>query len=76
VASAGLNRDSGAPVTRDLLEWADRVYVMESAHRARLQRRFGTLLKGKDLKCLGISDKYQYMDPALVRLLERKLRKT
>ena len=40
VASAGLNHDAPQPVTPDLLEWADVIFVMEKAHLSRLRKRF------------------------------------
>ncbi|HJR56495.1 MAG TPA: low molecular weight protein tyrosine phosphatase family protein [Rhizomicrobium sp.] len=69
-ASAGTNRDADNPVTPELLAWADIVFVMERTHRAKLSGKFGRHLAGKRVICLDIPDEYDYMDPALVRLLE------
>lgn len=73
VASAGLNRDADVAVTPDLLEWADVIFVMESSHRTRLQRRFGRWLRGRRLICLDVPDRYDYMDPELVKRLENSV---
>lgn len=43
---------------------------MEKAHRAKLQKRFRSSLKGARVICLDIPDDYDFMDPQLVRLLE------
>ena len=75
VASAGLNKDAAVPVTIDLIRWADQIYVMEARHLARLKQRFGAKLGKKKLACLGIPDRYGYMDPKLVSLLERRVGK-
>jgi predicted protein tyrosine phosphatase len=73
VASAGTNHDAEIPVTAELIEWADVIYVMERAHRTKLQKRFRSLLKAKRLICLNIPDNFAFMDPALIRLLEARL---
>ncbi|WP_024816333.1 low molecular weight protein tyrosine phosphatase family protein [Methylopila sp. 73B] len=69
VASAGLAPDADEPVTAELLEWAELVFVMEKSHRARLQRCFKRRLKHARVICLDIPDDYAFMDPALVQLL-------
>jgi predicted protein tyrosine phosphatase len=70
VLSAGLDSGCGNPVTPDLLEWADIVFVMERAHRNKLSKRFRAHLKTARVICLDIPDDYAFMDPALVRILE------
>ena len=73
VASAGTNNDVDNPLTTDLIEWADFIFVMERSHRNKLQKRFREALKGKRLVCLDIPDEYEFMDPNLVRLLENRM---
>lgn len=73
VASGGLNRDAECPVTVELVTWADIIFVMERAHRNKLKSRFRSWLKDKRVICLEIPDEYEYMDPALVQLLESKV---
>jgi len=75
VASAGLNHDAPQPVTPALLGWADIIFVMEKAHLSRLRRRFRKHLNRQRLVCLDIPDLYDYMEPALVELLEAKVSK-
>ena len=72
-ASAGLAPDAEDPVTPDRLEWANIIFVMERAHRAKLQRRFGPHLKSARVICLDIPDDYAFMQPELVALLEKKV---
>ena len=72
-ASAGLKNDAENPVTGELVEWADIIFVMEHAHRSKLQRRFKANLKRARVICLGIPDDYEFMDEALVRLLKAKV---
>jgi predicted protein tyrosine phosphatase len=72
-ASAGLNHAAQVPVTPELLDWAQVIFVMERAHRVRLTRKFRAALKGKRVVCLDIPDQYEFMDPELVRLLTIKV---
>ena len=72
-ASAGLAPDAEEPVTPDHLDQADLIFVMERAHRAKLQRRFGSHLKGKRVVCLDIPDDYAFMQPEMVALLKKKV---
>ncbi|MUV13388.1 low molecular weight protein tyrosine phosphatase family protein [Noviluteimonas gilva] len=74
-SSAGLNHDAENPLTPELLQWADLVFVMERAHRNKLSTRFRAHIGGKRIVVLGIPDDYAYMDPALVTLLKAKVPK-
>ena len=73
VASAGLAPDADEPVTAELLEWAELIFVMEKSHRARLQRRFKRHVGHARVVCLDIPDDYAFMDPALVQLLTARV---
>lgn len=73
VTSAGLNNDAVVPVTPELIEWADRIFVMESIHRSKLNAGFKSHLQGKRITCLNIPDNYGFMDEKLLAILERKL---
>lgn len=73
VRSAGTDADAPVPVTRELLEWADVVLVMERRHRNRIHARFRDLYESKPVRCLYIPDEYDFMDPALVRLLRERV---
>jgi len=72
-ASAGLAPDAEEPCSAELVEWADIIFVMERAHRAKLQRRFRAHLKRARIICLDIPDDYAFMQPELVALLEKKV---
>lgn len=58
--------------TAEQIEWATIIFVMEKRHRNWLSARFKRHLNGKRVICLDIPDDYEYMQPALVRLLEAK----
>lgn len=71
--SAGLNHDAEEPLAAEMVVWAEVIFVMERAQRSKLQKRFKAQLNGKRVICLNISDDYEYMAPALVRLLWQKV---
>lgn len=71
--SAGLSSDADNPLTGELVEWADIIFVMEKMHRARLSQRFRRHLKSARVICLDIPDDYEFMDPDLVEILKKKV---
>jgi predicted protein tyrosine phosphatase len=72
-SSGGLNNDAENPVTAELVEWADLIFVMEKAHRNKLSSKFKPSLLKKRVICLDIPDDYEFMDPVLIRLLQSKV---
>jgi predicted protein tyrosine phosphatase len=72
-ASAGISGDADNPLTAELVDWADVIFVMEKTHRTKLQKSFRANLRSKRVVCLDIPDRYGFMDPALVRLLASRL---
>jgi predicted protein tyrosine phosphatase len=72
VASAGVSPDADTPVDAELLEWADVVFVMERSHREKLNARFRAALRSTRIVCLDIPDRFAFMDPELVHLLQAK----
>ena len=71
--SAGLRADADVPLSSEQIDWADIVFVMEKAHRTKLSKRYREHLRDKRVICLDIADDFTFMDPELVRLLERKV---
>jgi predicted protein tyrosine phosphatase len=72
-ASAGTDEKASSPLDPEAIEWAEIIFVMERAHRNRLTKRFGHQVRNKRVVVLGIPDDYGFMDPALVKVLERKV---
>ncbi len=72
-ASAGVNNDADVPISQELLEWADLIFVMEPNHRKKLTARFTSEFANKRIICLNISDDYEYMATALITLLEARV---
>ena len=73
VESAGTNHNAENPLTVDLVEWADIIFVMEKTHRSKIQGRFRPALKQTRIVCLDIPDNYEFMQPELVALLKTKV---
>ncbi|MHC8287447.1 low molecular weight protein tyrosine phosphatase family protein [Pseudomonas sp. XS1P51] len=74
-ASAGISNDADVPVSPELLQWADLIFVMEPIHRNKLSARFRSELANKRIVCLDIPDEFQYMEPALIKLLDARVRR-
>ena len=73
VQSAGTDNDAEVPLTAEMVAWADIIFVMERKHRSKLQKRFRASLKSARVICLDIPDKYRFMEPELIDLLETKV---
>lgn len=73
VSSAGTNHDAENPLTPELVRWADLIFVMEKAHRNKMQKRFKADMKSARLICLDIPDDYDFMDEGLIALLKAKV---
>jgi predicted protein tyrosine phosphatase len=71
--SAGLSHDAEVPVSAELVEWAELIFVMEKTHKSKLSVQFKPQLSGKKVVCLHIPDHYRFMDPALIKLLQSKV---
>lgn len=76
--SAGLIEDNqgGQVATQELVDWADRIFVMDEVHDRHRTRLMGMFeMRGKEVNVLDIPDKYNRGELALVRLLKSKLAK-
>ena len=58
VRSAGLEAGSRVVVTRDLLEWADIIFVMERRQRNLIHKKFKDIYEKKRIICLYVPDEY------------------
>lgn len=71
--SAGISNGASVPLSSEQVEWADIIFVMEKTHRTKLNRKFRARLRDKRVVCLDIPDDYEFMDPVLVRVLEKRV---
>ncbi|MEL7252331.1 MAG: protein tyrosine phosphatase [Bacteroidota bacterium] len=67
--SAGTSRTARIRVSRNLIDWADLIFVMEDHHKARLPELYGEPVE-KEIVVLDIPDEYQYMDEELISELQ------
>jgi len=75
VRSAGVASYAAVPLTRELLLWADRVFVMnerEDGHRTMIRVRFPDV--NRPVTDLDVRDRWHRGHPELVALLLRRLR--
>ncbi len=71
--SAGLRNDSDVKVSKDDIIWADIIFAMEQDQARKIRARFQPSLNGKKLLVLDIPDKYEFMQPELIGILQRKV---
>lgn len=73
VQSAGLSPDAETPLDREMVEWADVIFVMEAGQRRKINAQFRRSLKDVRVVCLDIPDRFEFMDPRLQELLKQKV---
>jgi predicted protein tyrosine phosphatase len=77
--SAGTNikmceKEGTNPLTEDMLDWADLIFVMERKHRD-LIKQHATSKYGNKIVVLGIEDIYKYYQKELIDILVEKTAK-
>ena len=70
---AGLAPDANVVLSTEQVDWADIIFVMEKAQRAKLATKFKPYLKNKRVIVLNIPDNYKFMDPDLIAILKAKV---
>ena len=73
VRSAGLSASARCRVSEKLLRWADRVMVMEHAHKRRLGEQFPEVVSDLRIDVLDIPDDYAFMNPELVTMIRERV---
>lgn len=66
--SAGLNEYASVPVTKELLYWADIVYVMDLTQAQKIYVRYKEYFN--KVRVIGIPDNYYQNQDALIKLIE------
>jgi predicted protein tyrosine phosphatase len=59
--SAGTSDSARVKITPGLINWADRIFVMEKRHGAILGQKYPDLIVDKSVVVLQINDDYQYV---------------
>lgn len=73
VKSAGIYEEAVTPINRELIDWADIIFVMEKQQQDLIHHQFKDTTAQKIIICLYIADIYDYMDPELVHLLKQRV---
>jgi predicted protein tyrosine phosphatase len=73
VRSAGIDEYASVPLTRELFDWADQVFVFSERQRKVVEERFPSSLGSKSVVCLHLADTFDYKSPKLVIKLVGKL---
>ena len=72
VKSAGVFIGATVPLTRELIKWADEIYVMEFKHQQVLLKLMPTAWR--KVECLEIPDVYYKDQPELRQLIVEKMK--
>jgi predicted protein tyrosine phosphatase len=73
VRSAGIAENAGVPLTRELFEWADHVFVFSKGQEKIVKERYRDSFDSKPVVCLRLPDRFQYKGADLVMALREKL---
>ena len=71
--SAGTARRGKGEITKEILLWADTIFVMEEIQEAFLREKFPEEVCERDIITLHIHDNYYYMEPELVDLIKERV---
>ncbi len=72
VKSAGTAKGAASAISKDILEWADYILVMEKTHRNQIRKDYPAIYANKKIICMYIPDEYDYMDAELEKLIQHK----
>ena len=75
VRSRGTESGARIKITEGDIGWADIIFTMEKRHTNRIRKKFKEKMVGKKIVTLFIEDIYDPMEPALIDILKRRLRK-
>ena len=73
IRSAGTENSAKIRISQNMINWADKIYVMESKHQKRILDKFIVDNANEKIEVLDIPDIYTYMDSELILILNIKL---
>jgi len=73
VRSAGVMYYARTQISEELIEWADKIFVMEPVHEWKLRDRWPELTEAKEIYCLKIADDYGFGEQSLERTILAKM---
>ncbi len=72
--SVGIHPLAQTSITKQSVEWADEIFVMENFQKDFILQRFSKQVKNKPIHVLNIPDVYYRDDPQLIKILKEKLK--
>ena len=66
------NKEGTTPFTKDLIDWADTVFLMEQKH-LKIVKSYLSKKDSRKMRVLDIPDDYKYYQSELLDLLDRKI---
>jgi predicted protein tyrosine phosphatase len=73
VQSAGTSKYADTMLTKQEVQWADIIVVMEPCHEVYIRENFHEAVEEKVIFRLNIPDRYHFMDTELIRLIDEKM---
>lgn len=70
VRSAGTESSARIKLSKEDLNWADKILVMEQIHVERIKKIDNDKITIDKIEILGIEDKYKYLDDELITILK------
>lgn len=75
VRSAGTQEDARVRVNARMLEWAEKIFVMDAFQMDALRRMFPGHPALERVICLDIPDEFAFLDPDLIEMLKDRVPK-
>lgn len=73
VRSVGTDQTAARAITEADVTWANIIVSMELCHKLHIRKTFPNALKTQRLVCLDIPDEYDFMDEALIKILNYRV---
>lgn len=73
VRSAGVAEYAAVPLTQEIFDWADEVFVFSKWQQRLVQGRHQSSTGDKQVVCLNVPDRFEYKSPKLVKKITDRL---
>jgi predicted protein tyrosine phosphatase len=74
VRSAGVAEYAAVPLTQEMFDWADQVFVFSKWQLQLVQERFQSFDGNKPVVCINVPDQFEYKSPKLVKKITGRLK--
>ena len=73
VRSAGVAEYAAVPLTQEMFDWADQIFVFSKWQLQLVQERFQSFTANKPVVCINVTDRFEYKSPKLIKKLTGRL---